>query len=146
MFPYPTFSQAAIGTVEGARAELTDPTKAQMIGAGLASGVAFGALLGPVALAPALLRKSKAAAFVVCANGRFDEKKLDGTMAIRLAQSDAVKFNVLVASVSPPATAEPPSRALSPRERLMELTNLHEVGLLTDEEYQAKRAEIIIQL
>jgi hypothetical protein len=146
VFPYPTFSQAALGPVEGARAELTDPTKAQMIGAGLASGVAFGTLLGPVALAPALLRKSKAVAFVVCANARFYEKKLDGSMAIRLAQSDAVKFNALVASVSPPASAEPPSKALSPRERLTELTNLHEDGLLTDEEYQAKHAEIISQL
>jgi hypothetical protein len=70
----------------------------------------------------------------------------NGTMAIRLAQSDAVKFNALVGSMSLPAPAEPPSKALSPRERLMELTNLHEDGLLTDEEYRAKRAEIISQL
>jgi hypothetical protein len=33
-----------------------------------------------------------------------------------------------------------------PSERLVELTRLHDAGLLTDEEYQAKRAEIINEL
>jgi putative oligomerization/nucleic acid binding protein len=34
----------------------------------------------------------------------------------------------------------------SAAERLAEVTRLHDAGLLTDEEYQAKRAEIISQL
>jgi hypothetical protein len=33
-----------------------------------------------------------------------------------------------------------------PSERLAEVTSLHDAGLLTDEEYQAKRAEIINEL
>lgn len=117
-----------------------------MVGAGLASGVALGTLLGPLALPPGLLRKSKAVAFVVCGNGKFHENKLDGTGAIRAAQRDALKFNALVGSASAPVMPQPASNPPTPRERLVELTRLHEEGLLTDEEYQAKRAEIISQL
>ncbi len=144
IYPYPTLGQPALGPADGARAEITDPTKAQMVGAGLASGVALGSLLGPIALAPALLRKSKAVAFVVCANGRFHEKKLDGTATIRAAQRDAVKLNALLGSASTSTSALPTSP--TPRERLAELASLREDGLLTEEEYQAKRTEIISQL
>jgi hypothetical protein len=147
VYPYPTLSQPALGPVEGARAEITDPTKAQMVRAGLASGLAFGAVFGPLALAPGLLRKSKAVAFVVCANGKVHERKLNGTAAIRAAQRDAVKFNVFAGSATAPAPvpAQPPSPPTA-GERLAEVTRLHNEGLLTDEEYQAKRAEIIRQL
>jgi Short C-terminal domain len=105
-------------------------------------------LIGPFALAPGLLRKSKAVAFVVCANGKVHERKLDGTAAIRAAQRDAVKFNVLAgpAAAPGPAQAQPLPSPPTAGERLAEVTRLHDAGLLTDEEYQAKRAEIIGQL
>jgi hypothetical protein len=146
VYPWPTLGQPALGPLEGARAELTDPTKAQMVRAGVASGLALGAVIGPLALAPGLLRKSKAVAFVVCANGKIHEKKLDGTTAIRAAQSDAVKFNTLAGPGDQPVTepVQPPSPVAG--ERLAEVTRLHDEGLLTDEEFQAKRAEIISQL
>ena len=83
-------------------------------------------------------------AFVVCTNGRFHEKKLDGTAAIRAAQRDAVKLNALLGPASAAASAQPAS--LTPRERLKDLANLHDDGLLTDEEYESKRTEIISQL
>jgi hypothetical protein len=148
VYPYPTLGQPALGPVEGARAEITDPTKAQMVRAGLTSGLALGAVIGPFALAPGLLRKSKAVAFVVCANGRVHEHKLDGTAAIRAAQRDAVKFNVLAGPAPAPAQVptQPPPSPPPAGERLAEVTRLHDEGLLTDEEYQAKRAEIISQL
>jgi hypothetical protein len=146
VYPYPTLGQPALGPAEGARAEITDPTKAQMVRAGLASGVALGAVLGPIALAPGLLRKSKAVAFVACVNGKLHEKKLDGTAAIRAAQRDAVRFNALTGSASAPVLAQPASKPPTPGERLAEVTRLHNEGLLTDEEYQAKRTEIISQL
>ena len=144
VFPYPTLSLPAIGPAEGARAEITDPTKAQMVRAGVASGLAFGAVFGPLALAPGLLRKSKAVAFVVCTNGKLHEKKLDGTTAIRNAQRDVMRFNALAgpAEASAPEPPQPPT----PSERLAEVTRLHEEDLLTEEEYQTKRAEIISQL
>jgi hypothetical protein len=155
VYGYPTFGQPALGPLAGARAEITDPTKAQMVRAGLAagitSGVALGAVLGPFALAPGavgLLRKSKAVAFVVCANGKLYEKKLDGTAAIRAAQRDAVRFNALAGPAEAPVPEPAQTQAVSPtpRERLAEVTRLHDEGLLTDEEYQTKRAEIISQL
>jgi hypothetical protein len=45
------------------------------------------------------------------------------------------------AEVRPEASATP-----NAAERLAEVTRLHDEGLLTDEEYHAKRAEIIGQL
>ncbi len=154
VYPYPTLGQQALGPVAGARAEITDPTKAQMVRAGVASGMALGAVLGPLALAPGLFRKSKAVAFVVCANGRLHEKKLDGNAMIRAAQRDLARFNALAGSAAPPGSTapppghQPPSPPPSPsaRERLAEIAALHDEGLLTDEEYQAKRAEIIREL
>lgn len=145
VYPYPTLGRPAFGPAAGARVEITDPTKAQMIGAGLASGVALGSLLGPVALAPALFRKSKAVAFVVCANGKFHEKKLDGTTAIRAAQRDAVKFNALTgASDMPPETAGQPHEDAAAT--LRKLAAMHDEGLLTDDEFAAKRAEVIARI
>jgi Short C-terminal domain len=147
VYPYPTLGRPALGFVTGARAEITDPTKAQMVRAGLTSGLALGAVIGPFALAPGLLRKSKAVAFVVCANGNVHEHKLDGTSAIRAAQRDAAKFNALAGpEVAPaPLSAGPPVFG-APADRLAEVARLYDQGLLTDDEYQAKRAEIISQL
>jgi hypothetical protein len=117
VYPYPTLSQPALGPVEGARAEITDPTKAQMIRAGVMSGMTLGAILGPLSFAPGVLRKSKAVAFVICANGKLHEKKLDGTAAIRAAQHDAVRFNTLASPVEAPAPEPAPAPANSSHTR-----------------------------
>jgi len=68
----------------------------------------------PLALAPGVLRKSKAAAFLIFPNGKIHEKKLDGTAAIRAAQRDAVRFNTPAGPAEAPAP-EPaqPSQLLS---------------------------------
>jgi hypothetical protein len=107
VYRYPAHGRPALGALEGARAEITDATKAQMIRAGLMSGVALGALIGPVALLPGVFRKSKAVALTVFSNGTVNERKLDGTTAIRTAQRDAVKFNALAgASQSPSGSSQ----------------------------------------
>lgn len=135
-----------LGELTGAQAEMTDATKAQMIRAGLASGATLGTLIGPVALLPGMFRKSKAVAFVVFANGIVHERKLDGNMAIRSAQRDAVKFNALATASRPPTEPSPPATPRTAADRLAEVTRMHNDGLLTDEEYQAKRAEIIAEI
>ena len=135
-----------LGELKGAQAVITDPTKAQMIRAGLTSGVALGALIGPVALLPGVFRKSKAVAFVVFVDGVVHERGLDGNMAIRGAQRDSVKFNALVAACQPAEEPPPPAIPRSAADRLAELTRMHDDGLITDDEYQAKRAEIIAQI
>ena len=136
-----------LGELKGAQAEIADATKAQMIRAGLTSGVALGTLIGPVALLPGVFRKSKAVAFVVFTDGIVREHKLDGNMAIRAAQRDVVKFNALAAAAArsagkPQSSAAPKSAA----DRLAEVPRMHDDGLLTDDEYQAKRAEIIAEI
>ncbi|MDQ2873684.1 MAG: hypothetical protein M3Y33_02210 [Actinomycetota bacterium] len=154
VYRYPAYGRPVLGALEGARAEMTDATKAQMIRAGLISGAALGALIGPAALLPGVFRKNKAVAFVVFANGTVHERKLDGTTAIRGAQRDAVKFNALAASLSPLETSQPqplheisqPYAARSAADRLAEAALLHDNGLLADQEYQAKRVEIIDEI
>jgi Short C-terminal domain len=147
IYPNPTMGRPAIGPLKGAHAEITDPTKAQMVRAGLASGLALGPLIGPFALAPGLLRKSKAVAFVVCPNGNVHEHKLDGTAAIRAGQKAAVGFNARAGPEVTPTLVSPQQPApAAPADRLAEVARLHDHGLLSDEEYEAKRAEIIGQL
>jgi hypothetical protein len=135
-----------LGELKGAQAVITDPTKAQMIRAGLTSGVALGTLIGPIALLPGVFRKSKAVAFVVFMDGIVHERRLDGNMAIRGAQRDAVKFNALVAACQPAEEPPPPATPRSAADRLAELTRMHDDGMITDDEYQAKRAEMIAQI
>ena len=68
------------------------------MGAAAASTVATGGLLGVVALAPLLSKKSKSLAFIVFPSGVVHQRKLDGNMAIRGAQAEVVRFNALVAA------------------------------------------------
>jgi hypothetical protein len=99
-----------------------------------------------VALLPGVLRKSKAVAFVVFASGIVHERKLDGNMMIRAAQRDAMKFNALAAASQAAQEPQPSATPRSAADRLAELTRMHDEGLLTDDEYQAKRAQIIAQI
>jgi len=64
------------------------------------------------------------------------------------AQSTSPKRTETAATVSKPAAAKAPATSprKSPEERLVQLKRLYERGLITEAEYQAKRAEIISQL
>jgi Short C-terminal domain len=62
---------------------------------------------------------------------------------VREAQAEAIRFNLLAAQ----QTASPAAPAREdPAEALRTLASLHNEGLLTDEEYATKRAEIIARI
>jgi putative oligomerization/nucleic acid binding protein len=94
----------------------------------------------PVALA-GLATKTKAAAFVIFADGKYHETALNGNAAVRAAQAEAIKFNLMAGTAAPPAQQQDDVAAI-----LRKLASLHDEGLLTDEEFAAKRAEIIARL
>lgn len=94
----------------------------------------------PVGLA-GLATKTKAAAFVIFADGKFRETELNGNAAVRAAQAEAVKFNLMAATPAPQAQPQDDVAVI-----LRKLTSLHDEGLLTDDEFAAKRAEVIARI
>jgi hypothetical protein len=122
---------AALGPLAGAEAHVTDGSQAWSPGR---------ALFMPVGLA-GLATKTKAAAFVIFTDGKYHEMELNGNAAVRNAQAEAVKFNLLAAKPTPPAQQQDDVAAI-----LRKLVSLHDEGLLTDDEFAAKRAEVIARI
>jgi hypothetical protein len=122
---------AALGPLAGAEARLTDGSQAWSPGR---------AMFMPVGLA-GMATKTKAAAFVIFADGKFHETELNGNAAVRTAQAEAVKFNLMAAVPTSPAQQQDDVAVI-----LRKLTSLHEEGLLTDDEFAAKRAEVIARM
>ena len=120
-----------LGPLAGAQAQLTDGSQAWSPGR---------AMFLPIGLA-GLATKTKAAAFVIFPDGSYHEQPLDGNKAVRDAQSEALKFNLLA---SPPGAAQPAQDDAAAT--LRKLGSLHDEGLLSDEEYVAKRAEVIARI
>lgn len=118
-----------LGPLAGAQAVVTDGAQAWSPGR---------AMFLPVGLA-GLATKTKADAVIVFADGTFHSVALDGNNVVREAQKQAVQFNAL-AGASAPAAAE---RESDPAVKLRKLQELREAGLLTQLEYEAKRAEVI---
>jgi hypothetical protein len=92
---YPLGSRR-LGSLEGASAEVTDGSRSHRV-AGAAAGLV---LVGPVGLLAGLATKNKATAFVIFADGTYRETKLDGNAAVRKAQAEAVRFNLLVGTAA----------------------------------------------
>jgi Short C-terminal domain len=88
-----------------------------------------------------LATKTRATAFVIFAGGTYHETALDGNAAVRAAQAEAVKFNLMAGAPAPPAQQQGDVAAV-----LRKLASLHDEGLLTDEEFAAKRAEVIARI
>jgi hypothetical protein len=122
---------AALGPLAGAEARLTDGSQAWSPGR---------AMFMPVGLA-GMATKTKAAAFVIFADGKFHETELNGNAAVRTAQAEAVKINLMAAVPTSPAQQQDDVAVI-----LRKLTSLHEEGLLTDDEFAAKRAEVIARM
>lgn len=122
---------AALGSLAGAEARLTDGSQAWSPGRAffLPSGLA------------GLATKTKATAFVIFADGRYHEAALDGNAVVRAAQVEAVKFNLIAAAPGPAARQQDDLAAI-----LRKLASLHDEGLLTDDEFAAKRAEVIARI
>ena len=122
---------AALGLLAGAEARLTDGSQAWSPGR---------AIFLPVGLA-GLATKTKAAAFVIFADGKYLETALNDNATVRAAQAEAVRFNLMAGTPAPPARQQDDVAAI-----LRKLASLHDEGLLTDEEFAAKRAEVIARI
>jgi hypothetical protein len=118
-----------LGPLAGANAMVTDGSQAWSPGR---------AMFLPIALA-GLATKTKADAAVVFPDGTVHTTSLNGNFAAREAQKQVVQFNALADAAAPAA----PESASDPAVRLLKLRELREAGLLTEEEYEIKRAEII---
>jgi hypothetical protein len=125
------FGGGALGALAGAEARLTDGSQAWSPGR---------AMFLPVGLA-ALATKTKADAFVIFADGAYHQAPLNDNAAVRAAQAEAVKFNLLAGTRAPSAQQQDDVAAT-----LRKLAGLHDEGLLTDEEFAAKRAEVIARI
>jgi hypothetical protein len=121
----------ALGPLAGAEARLTDGSQAWSPGR---------AMFLPVGLA-GLATKTKATAFVIFADGAYHETALNDNAAVRAAQAEAVKFNLMAGTHAPPDRQQDDVAAI-----LRKLVSLHDEGLLTDEEFAAKRAEVIARI
>jgi hypothetical protein len=124
-----TNTSRLLGSLAGAQAMVTDGSQAWSPGR---------AMFLPISLA-GLATKTKADAAVVFPGGTVHITPLDGNYAVREAQKQVVQFNALAGAVAPAIT----EAASDPAVRLRKLQELLDTGLVTQEEYEAKRAEII---
>ena len=124
-----TNTSRLLGPLAGAQATVTDGSQAWSPGR---------AIFLPVSLA-GLATKTKADAAVAFPDGTVHMAPLDGNYAVREAQKQVVQFNALASATAPAATEV----GSDPAVRLRKLQELRDAGLLTSEEYEAKRADII---
>jgi hypothetical protein len=75
------------------------------------------------------------------AAGMFQPEINSFRLALAVAQAEAVKFNLMAGAPAPPAQQQDDVAAV-----LRKLASLHDEGLLTDEEFAAKRAEVIARI
>jgi len=118
-----------LGPLAGAEAMVTDGSQAWSPGR---------AMFLPIGLA-GLATKTKADAAVVFPDGTVHTVALDGNNAVREAQKQVVQFNALAGASAPTAT----EAGSDPAVKLRKLQELRDAGLLSQEEYAAKRAEVI---
>jgi hypothetical protein len=119
-----------LGPLAGAEARVTDGTSAFSWGK---------AVVMPLATAP-LARKETADALVVFPDGTVHTAGLDGSRAVRDARRQCIEFNALAGSAAPAVTGDTgPNHAV----RLQKLQDLLAAGLLSQEEFDIKRAQII---
>lgn len=124
-----TNTSRLLGPLAGAQAVVTDGAQAWSPGR---------AMFLPVGLA-GLATKTKADAVVVFADGTVYTVALDGNNAVREAQKQAVQFNAFAGASAPAAT----ERESDPGAKLRKLQELRDSGLLTQDEYEIKRVEVI---
>lgn len=128
-----TDTSKPLGPLSGAQAMVTDGAQAWSPGR---------AIVMPIGLA-ALATKAKADAAIVFPDGTVHSAPLDGNSAVREAQLQVVKFNALAGTQTPPPAEEDAAQAGDHAARLRTLRELRQAELITDAEYEAKRADII---
>ena len=101
--------------------------------------ISIAAVVVIVAIVVAALRRRRRA------DGSVHTTPLDGNNAVSEGQEQAMQFDALAGAVTPGTSQAPPEPA-DPAARLRKLQDLRDAGLLTADEYQAKRAEILESL
>jgi Short C-terminal domain len=124
-----TNSSRPLGPLSGAEAKVTDGTSAFSLGK---------AMIMPIATA-ALARKETADAMIVFADGTVHSVALDGSSAVRQARKECVEFNAQAGNT----TSVIPANDDDPGKKLRKLQELLDAGLLSQQEYETKRAEVI---
>ena len=127
-----TNSSRPLGLLAGAEAMVTDGPQVPSNGR---------SVLLPLAAA-ALDTKTVADAAVVFPDGTVHIHPLCANSEVRKAQSQAARFNALAGTAAPEITKMDPGHVV----KLQNLRELQEAGLLSQEEYAVKRAEIIASL
>jgi hypothetical protein len=121
-----------LGLLAGAEAMVTDASRARSHGP---------AMLLPVA-ATALAAKTVADAAVVRPDGTVHIHALHCNSEVLKAEKQVARFNALAGAAAPKVTEMDPGHVV----KLQNLQEVREAGLLSQEEYDAKRAEIIASL
>jgi hypothetical protein len=124
-----TNTSRLLGPLAGAEAMVTDGAQAWSPGR---------AMFLPIGLA-GLATKAKADAAVVFPDGKVHTVALDDNNAVREAQKQVVQFNALAGASAPAAT----ETGSDPAVKLRKLQDLLDAGLLSQHEYETKRAEVI---
>jgi hypothetical protein len=123
-----TNSSRPLGLLAGAEAMVTDGPQGRSVFLPLA--------------ASALDAKTVADAAVVFPDGTVHVHALCDNSEVRAAQEQVAQFNALAGTAAPETTTMDPGHVV----KLQNLRALREAGLLSQEEYAAKRAEIIASL
>jgi len=124
-----TNSSRPLGLLAGAEAMVTDGSHVRINGR---------AMLLPLALT-ALATMTMADAAVVFPDGTVHAHALHGNSEVCAAQKQVVRFNALAGAATPEATRLDHGHVA----KLQNLQGLRAAGLLNQEEYDARRAEII---
>jgi hypothetical protein len=127
-----TNSSRPLGLLAGAEAMVTDGLPVQSRGR---------SVLLPLAVT-ALDIKAVADAAVIFPDGPVHVHPLHGNGEVRKAQKQAARFNALAGTAAPETTKLDPGHVV----KLQNLQELAAAGLLSEQEYAAKRAEIITSL
>jgi hypothetical protein len=134
-----TNSSRLLGSLAGAQAMVTEGAQAWSPGR---------AMFLPIGLA-GLATKTVADAAVVFPDGTVHPRALNGNAEVREAQKQTVEFNARSGVPQPEATVSAPAATGMGDDhaaRLRKLQELRDAGLLSPEEYEAKRAEIIASI
>ncbi len=127
-----TNSSRPLGLLAAAQAQVTDGTSAFSPGK---------ALLVPLTIAP-LASKQTADALITFTDGTVHMLPLDGSHAVREARKQCVQFNGMAGAVAPaPTVSEDP--AADPVVRMRKLQELLDAGLISQQEFNEKRAAVI---
>jgi Short C-terminal domain len=131
-----------LGPLAGAHAEVTGGQSGRRRSGAVRAldAATAAAVIGPAGLAAGASRKAvRGTAFVIFADSTVHEAAMADQATLVRAQADAIRFNALAAASS----QTPTETVTDPAVRLRKLQELRDAGLLTREEYETKRAEVI---